>query len=207
MNEPTPKERPIAFTADNVLLIERDLKIETRRVVTPQPVDKTCYAVHREEGIRFSTGEPAGGIKYPCVPGDRLWIQEAHRLRLAPDYGGQTVEVVRVADLSRRVVTLADREWELMQARKNPVTTTFGAIIPPRFMYRTLSRRVLEVESVRAEWLHEIDDAGAWKEGMRGADWKTPREQYQDLWESIHGEGSWAANPIVWVVRFRKVTP
>ena len=35
----------------------------------------------------------------------------------------------------------------------------------------------------------------------------TARDAYRVLWEKLNGPGSWALNPYVWVVTFRRVTP
>lgn len=100
---------------------------------------------------------------------------------------------------------------------------------PAKHMPRWASRILLEVVSVRVERLHDCSSKDAISEGIhhyehrwRDCDypvpdvayepvkgWPTryscPVQAYRALWESIYGEGSWAANPWVWVVEFGRV--
>lgn len=99
---------------------------------------------------------------------------------------------------------------------------------PSIFMPRGASRITLEVTHVRVERLHAITATDAIAEGIeRGpepsphmkvtAGWKDyarthdlggvpgPVGSYRSLWESINGAGSWALNPWVWVVEFKRV--
>jgi hypothetical protein len=83
---------------------------------------------------------------------------------------------------------------------------------PLIFMPRWASRILLEVTAVRVERLQSISGPDCWAEGIAHAGWNPERygsviECYRDLWESIKGPGSWAANPWVWVVEFRRVQP
>jgi hypothetical protein len=81
-----------------------------------------------------------------------------------------------------------------------------------------LSRITLEITEVRVERLNDISEADALAEGIevdenghavRAGDiaWGGARTAFADLWESINGDNSWTANPWVWVVGFRRVTP
>ena len=98
-----------------------------------------------------------------------------------------------------------------------------------RFLPLWASRILLEVTAVRVERLQEIIETDAIAEGtysyatqlaedpaVSAADIEDligkygegrVRCLYAALWESINGPGSWDANPWVWVVEFRRVTP
>lgn len=87
-----------------------------------------------------------------------------------------------------------------------------------RFLPAWASRITLEVVSVRVERLNDISEEDALAEGvepyepretgmLKGRDQELPSEAFRTLWESLNGPGSWAANPWVWVVEFRRVAP
>jgi hypothetical protein len=75
-------------------------------------------------------------------------------------------------------------------------------------MPRWASRITLEVTALRVERVQAIDQAQAMAEGIDGealfrAQGYAPLA-FERLWESINGVGSWANNPWVWVVEFRR---
>jgi hypothetical protein len=92
-------------------------------------------------------------------------------------------------------------------------------------MPRWASRILLEIVSVRVERLQDISEKDCWAEGIEAVDgllddmkiyeaarrmnrpFEDAAPTYAALWESINGTGSWDANPWVWVVEFRRVTP
>ena len=96
------------------------------------------------------------------------------------------------------------------------------AIVAPRqpwrpaiHMPRAASRITLEITGVRVERLQDISEDDALAEGCSstaivhedGEDYTGhyASEEYQVLWESINGPGSWDANPWVWVVEFKRL--
>ncbi len=79
-------------------------------------------------------------------------------------------------------------------------------------MPRRASRITLEIVAVRVERLNDITQADAIKEGVtpdfsRLYQRLTPIDLYTELWESINGAGTWAENPWVWVIEFRRILP
>jgi len=141
-------------------------------------------------------------------PGDRLWVRETWRIagEMAHDPGyfeyraSCRGNINDVGDLIPR--------WR-----------------PSIHMPRAASRIQLEITGVRVERLNDCSEADAVAEGIRpfkdgwerfhtdpadtehtGAT-KDPRLAYKGLWEQINGAGAWEANPWVWVVEFRRLTP
>jgi len=209
------KERPILFSAPMVRALLEGRKTQTRRPVKAKhaaDVDAWHFdggswrmGVHGEGGPTADMG----GIACPYgQPGDRLWVRETFVFRSKHE----------------RFYYRAD----------HPVYDPYAHYgwLPSIFMPRKASRITLEVTEVRVERLHDISEGDAKAEGARrfddlpdphpygiGARWSmaepantehclgTARMAFANLWESINGSGSWALNPWVWVISFRRVTP
>jgi hypothetical protein len=158
------------------------------------------------------------------VPGDRLWVREAWRTLAEFD-----------KHPPRELVETCPLRYEADKAcSARGFTEGFGRYRPPMFMPRWASRGLDEVVSVRVERLRDISEADARAEGIRAhtlapdptqgwmpsdevyswldnpapSQWsRYPRLAYGALWEAINGDGSWAANPWVWRVEFKVITP
>lgn len=147
-----------------------------------------------------------GGIRSPYgKPGDRLWVKETF------------------ATFDQQAMKDRDRSLLFYRADDESTYPTDGPWKPSIFMPRWASRITLEVTGVRVERLQEISEDDSVREGAmfhdgRGIGHSGWRHDFRDvyanarssfcaLWESINGPGSWAANPWVWVVEFKVVTP
>jgi hypothetical protein len=83
-------------------------------------------------------------------------------------------------------------------------------------MPRWASRLTLEMTDVRLQKLQEITEEDALAEGCPGYAWHRhpalgictdegvlPSEEFQSLWESLHGPEAWEDNPEVIALTFR----
>lgn len=199
------KERPILFSAPMIRALLAGTKTQTRRVMKPQP-----HVFQDGEPVTYCGTPGAGQTKAIVCPygtvGDRLWAREAFRhYANGETAGGKYACVTYRADDAAAKVPVA--EWPparaLWNSGKHPWT-------PPIHMPRWASRITLEITGVRVERVQDINRGDCMEEGCpfpnmaKGAD---PREWFRNLWQSINGPDSWAANPWVWAMAFRVVTP
>lgn len=209
------KERPILFSAPMVRALLDGSKTQTRRIIKPHPRDDAFVLLDHGDGwwpYRSEDGESADvdNMEYPFTcpygqPGDQLWVRETHR----PIFG-QTCGLIAVDYRADPQV-----KWERMRDHADKPKW-----IPSIHMRREYSRIQLEIVSVRVERLNDCIDADAVAEGCEknhnGYYWAGPHpvsgrkqmatahQAYRDLWESINGPDSWAANPWVWAVEFKR---
>ena len=186
------KERPILFSAPMVRALLAGKKTQTRRIVKAR--DLEWMDVH--QGLR----EPDNAERCPYgQPGDRLWVRETFAR-----IDGQTRPWIETD--YQATYTHGDRLSDTLGIKKRWT--------PSIHMPRHASRITLEVTGVRVERLQDISAADARAEGcpdkpVDGAEQASidllAKLWYHDLWEQINGLDSWAANPWVWVVEFKRV--
>lgn len=207
------KERPIMFSADMVCAIIDGRKTQTRRALSPQPLDVLIkqepwanQAIRVLDGARcwcakLQDKPPRGKMIY-CrfgEVGDRLWVRESW----APCIGGP-------CEPGNPVLYRADNgdAYEKLNWK------------PSIHMPRWASRLLLEITDVRVERLHSIGKDGrkakdVLAEGIEQQAIERMREffhpddspalAFAQLWEQINGKGSWRLNPWVWVVSFKRI--
>ena len=202
------KERPILFSAPMVRAILSGTKTQTRRAVKDRHIDAAppaCFFQWLRE--RCTYGQP----------GDRLWVREAFMHEPA-DYCWEAS------------VSIPCRPAETVYRADHDGDTRGAGWKPSIHMPRALSRITLEITGVRVERLQDISDTDCIAEGIErpedmskeaveamdvwpiGAERECfnalnqPVHQYRRLWERINGPVSWAANPWVWVIEFRRAT-
>lgn len=195
------KERPILFRDEMVKAILEGRKSMTRRIVKPQPPHG--YEPHIASDFasaKFRNGyAPWTPSRHHGVVGDRLWVRETWAI------SGHH------KDGPRYEFRAAPADGECHRS--------VGRWKPSIHMPRAACRLVLEITGVRVERLNDISEEDAIEEGVsytgpypaavacgflpRAED--LARRGYRKLWEAINGVGSWAENPFVWVVSFRRV--
>lgn len=152
--------------------------------------------------------------------GERLWVREAW----AAD---AQVDAVAPRDLSQGEPIWYPADGAVRQTGCAMLTTGKGR--PSIHMPRWASRILLEITDVRVERLQDISEGQAKAEGIVGVAFRpddgwpictgymigpddgktgletTAAKAFAGLWKSTGGD--WDANPWVWVVEFKRVTP
>lgn len=202
--------RPILFSAPMVRALLNDTKGQTRRVATmtvcggrrvPVPAD-----VDMKTATRWALPCPYG------QPGDRLWVRETYRF-------GRGYDGVRPSEVAKCQNAIVQYEVDgALRTIGGRYLFGDGPFTPGKtrvsiHMPRQASRITLEITDIRAERLQDISEADAKAEGVQQSSAVEMADgspcysaEFRRLWESINGTGSWAANPLVWAITFRRIT-
>lgn len=212
-------------------------KTVTRRAVKPQPEVRMVDMIgpmltfKNKRGGHWLYPNAKAQIIADCPygkPGDRLWVRETFALLgnedgCCIDWQDNLVKGDErgAARIYRASCPPGDYGLNQIPAKAEwkPDTEAMeydGAWRPSIHMPRWASRILLEITDVRVERLQDISRADIRAEGLQcppelASDDVSPnyRDWYpaawRELWESTGG--NWDANPWVWVVEFKRVTP
>ncbi|EAY3667974.1 hypothetical protein NAJ52_003302 [Salmonella enterica] len=194
-------ERGMIFNAEMVRAILDGRKTQTRRPVKFPLIDKNM-------GCELAGNELAGELAAHNYwnspygkPGDRVWVRETFRVHS------------RATDVATLVYRASVRNSWTEQTHRVPVAVCNKPATPEKWtpsihMPRWASRITLEITDVRVERLNDIRECDAKAEGGQTECTLIGDKYYpgfRSLWKSIYGEESWAANPWVWVIEFKRV--
>ena len=197
------------------------MKTQTRRIAKHQLAQaaKQILSYQRQTEFDCVLADETGGIIL-CPygrPGDRLWVRETYCC------GHQLVNGYVEENEPYTIYKATDEDVQWYDGADDcPVKTPWRT---PIFMPRADSRILLEITAVRCERLQDISEADAVAEGLNVVEyWQNdpkcphyenyqdqiryepnPIDSYRSLWQKINGPDSWAANPWVWVVEFKRV--
>ncbi len=203
-------EYPILFSAEMVRAILDGRKTQTRRIIKAKHEEGVICGAAAAPGHAIESwggGQWSRAVHSECLAspygaiGDKLWVKETWAAW--DKFDGDASEISgRAKDLVERGITQGHISY-----RADPQTHA-DKWRPSIFMPRWASRITLEIVSVRVERLQDISHRDALAEGVEYDVSKqdgNPIARYQKLWESINGKGSWAQNPWVWCVEFKKL--
>jgi len=209
-----PNARQMLFSGPMVRSLLSGTKTKTRRIIkVPEFVEEASDGSPHWQPRRCGAGweflewSTDYALTHPLrcpygQRGERLWVRE----RWATDVVWDTV--------APRDIPVGQPIWydgTGFPERKFALCGRWRASI---HMPRWASRITLEIADVRVERLNEISGNDVLAEGVdngkanaaMGARWDNmQRMAFGELWEEIHGPGSWGANPWVWVISFKRV--
>lgn len=183
--------------------------------------------INIEEMMQDNEGVWAGIAGIACPHGgvgDRLWVRETWSV-VSHEFDDDGLMIDYVPDRPTKVVrempyghgyytghVIYSADGDFTWGDDDGCIDGRSCWKPSIHMPRWASRITLEVTDVRVERLNDVsnDDAkseGCWYGRGCGVPDKalTPSDQFPTLWEEIYGDGSWASNPWVWVIEFKRI--
>lgn len=148
--------------------------------------DRRGHVIYRAD-MKDKDGED---FSRPDLMGSSKWYPSIHMKR---GYSRLTLEISEIRVQRLQEISEEDAKAEGI-TRRDPLPDDYGRNLPCSHCGQRKSQHVGTVRVCFGSH-GEIFNSGTFKGGFY---W---------LWESINGPGSWAANPWVWCVSFKKVRP
>ncbi len=218
-------ERGMIFNGEMVRAILDDRKTQTRRIMKVQPESNQLGLLLITDSTKHSdigkyhwaesnaTGNHVRSKLFSCpfgAVGDRIWVRETFNSFWVTDE-----EIEEIQEDISKAADLCDYKADYPDSSQ-PAEGWTPSIHMPRWASRILLE--MEITDVRVERLNAISQEDAQAEGMELTGWRptysdpdsggevmTPYDNFAELWSSIYGEGSWKADPWVWVIEFKRV--
>lgn len=203
----------ICFIKPLFELVTQKKKIETRRVITPQPLGVYCLGL-QEDG-RFKFADPAFHdyeyIRPRYQIGDKVYLKEPY-FQLPVMFENQTTEII---------YRYNDRSWD---SSFSSINISWSNKL---FMPESAARYWIEITNVFAERLQDIGRDSCIFEGIQDNVTLRPNnigykhrytnmvdtieyinaiDAYRALINKIDGKGTWESNPWVFVYDFKLTT-
>lgn len=226
------KERPILMHARSIEGILAGRKMQTRRIVKPQPLPDESIVQYAGNSTGWLMGRLRDSenawrdAKCPYgKPGERLWVRETWQwfgriLRPGEVEGGFSY---RADGAQRRFEQFdaPDKAWEMFKAAG--VEGRWNKWIPSIHMPRWASRLTLEITDIRVERVQDISEEDCKAEGIEYPE-ADPRDidenleaecgyfppssfetAFERLWNETNGKGAWERNDWVFAISFRRI--
>ena len=223
------KEKPILFNSEMIKVVLEGRKTQTRRVVKNESDKFYVESLNAriceicKHGNEFEFGKHCGicrptkikptykdysefELKCPYGQiGDKLWVRETftHYRGFGEDVKPDAPIIYKADkdDCGQYPVTVDGKECLVSQ--KMPWK-------PSIFMPKKCCRIWLEIIDIRVERVQDISEIDCIAEGTRRPEdypYICYVDEFELLWDSINAKRgySWASNPWVWVVEFKKV--
>lgn len=195
------KERPILMTPENAQKCFDGVKMQTRRIIKPQPKPDPDGTKYSKTGFYWACSKVESMVnletaKHLCpygVVGDRLWIREAVKMCSLSHNSWISLHYKGSGDQGEAI----EIPW-----RDDHAPLSLTKFTPSLHMPRWACRTVVEITEIRVQRIQDVTQLDALHEGCEGPDHKA---NFFHLWNSINGADSWDANPWVWALTFRKV--
>lgn len=212
--------KPILFSTPMVQAILNGTKVQTRRIIKPQPKEGYTPRIYKGNDMRMHLECRKSPVELQfdtwkvLEKGDVLWVRESFY-----QYGFWRKNGLTKTG-KQKWKFIADNAYTSIAYNDNPPSSIFKnsqRVLgwykrSSLFMPKEACRLFLKIKDIRVERLQDISEQDAIAEGAQhgryvglGQIGGSHKEGFFILWEKINGQKSLISNPWVWVIEFERI--